>query len=171
MIKFRDTYSDTSEFVSEPGTPYLDQYEYEINKKGVQQLVKTDKKKDVYGAIQADYDSTDINKLMAKFALGDTSAINVREGFYVDATKMPKNLAELFDRAQDCQEFFEKLPADFKELFNNSYTEFFSQLNSDEKSVYSIVDEYNDRFVNHEFDDGSVQPDPPAPQKGADVSE
>lgn len=152
MIKFRNSYSDTSKFVSEAGSPYLDQYEYDVDKKGVQRLIKIDKQKDVYSAIQADYDSTDINKLMAKFALGDTAAINVREGFYVDATKMPKTLAELFDRAQDCQEFFETLPADFKSLFNNSYTEFFSQLNSDEKSVYSIVDEYNDRFINHDFD-------------------
>lgn len=155
-MKFRGTYSSTKEFISESGSPYLDQYEYEINKKGVQELVKTDKKKNVYDAIQADYPSTDINRLMLKFSLGDTEAINVREGFFADVTKMPKNMAELFDKAQDCEEYFATLPPEFKQLFNNSYTEFFSQLNSDEKSVMNLVDEYNDRFVNHQFD---VEPD------------
>ena len=92
MIKFRGSYSDTSKFVSDVGSPLLDQYQYEVNKKGIKQLVKTDKQKDVYSAIQADYDSTDINKLMAKFALGDASAINVREGFYVDVTHFPPSL-------------------------------------------------------------------------------
>lgn len=156
MIKFRSAYSDTSKFISESGTPYLDQYEYDVDKKGVKQLVKIDKKKDVYSAIQADYDSTDINLLMKRFALGDLSAINVREGFYTDVTKMPKTMAELFDKAEECQQFFESLPAEFKQLFNNSYSEFFSQLNSDEKSVIDIVDKYNDQFVNHQFDDEPI---------------
>lgn len=152
-MQFRTAYSDSGKFISESGSPYLDQYEYQVNKKGVSELVKTDKKKNVYDAIQADYESTDINRLMLKFSLGDASAINVREGFFADVTKMPSNMAELFNKAQDCEEYFESLPADFKSLFNNSYTEFFSQLNSDEKGVLDLVDNYNDRFVDHSFDD------------------
>lgn len=167
-MKFRTAYSGTKEFVSESGSPYLDQYEYEVDKKGVQNLVKTDKKKNVYEAIQADFEATDINRLMLKFSLGDASAINVREGFFIDATKMPTNLAELFDKAQDCQEFFATLPADFKQLFNNSYTEFFSMLNSDEKGVMNIVDEYNDRFVDHSFDVDDFEN---SDEKGAGVDE
>lgn len=169
MIKFRDAYSDTKDFVSESGSPYLDEYEYDIDKKGVQQLVKTDKKRNVYDAIQADYPATDINALMLKFSLGDLSAINVKEGFYTDVTKMPTTMAELFDKAQECEQFFAELPADFKQLFNNSYTEFFSQLNSDEKSVMALVDEYNDRFVNHQFEEEAVEFD--VGEKGEGVDE
>lgn len=73
------------------------------------QLVKTDRRTSVFDKIQADYPSTDINLLMQKFALGDLSAINVREGFYADVTKMPKTMADLFDKAQDCKEFFDHL--------------------------------------------------------------
>lgn len=153
MIKFRSILDDTSSFVSESGSPYLDQYEYDVDKKGVKRLVKIDKQKDVYSAIQADYDSTDINLIMKRFALGDLSAIDVKSGFYADVTKMPKNMAELFDKAEECRQFFDTLPVEFKQLFNNSYTEFFSQLNSDEKSVIDIVDKYNDQFVNHQFDE------------------
>lgn len=153
MIKFRGSYSDTSKFVSDVGSPLLDQYQYEVNKKGIKQLVKTDKQKDVYSAIQADYDSTDINKLMAKFALGDASAINVREGFYADVTNMPTNMAEVFNMAENCKQYFEGFPAELKQMFNNSYTEFFSEFNNNEKSVLAKIEQYNDRFVNHEFDD------------------
>lgn len=164
MIKFRTTYSDTSKFISEPGSPTLDQYDYDIDKKGVKRLVKIDKKKDVYSAIQADYDSTDINLLMKRFALGDLSAIDVRSGFYADVSKMPTNMAELFDKAEECKNFFNSLPAEFKSLFNNSYTEFFSQLNSDEKGVLELVDKYNDQFVNHDFD--YDEPDIPEQKEG-----
>lgn len=159
MTKFRSILDDTSKFISESGSPYLDQYEYDVDKKGVKSLVKIDKQKDVYSAIQADFDSTDINLIMKRFALGDLSAIDVRSGFYADVTKMPKNMSELFDKAEECRQFFDTLPADFKQLFNNSYTEFFSQLNSDEKSVIDIVDKYNDQFVNHQFDVDIPDPD------------
>lgn len=160
MIKFRTSYAgDSKEFMSDPGSPYLDQYEYDVDKKGVQQLVKIDKQKDVHAEIQADYPATDINLLMKRFALGDVSAINVKEGFYVDVTKMPKNLAELFDRNVECQQFFDALPAEVKAMFDNSYTEFFTELNDDTKSFNNKIDEYNDQFVDHSFEVDPVPDD------------
>lgn len=158
-MKFRTVLSSTDGFYSDPGTPYLDQYEYNVDKKGVMSLIKTDDKKDVYSAIQADYASTDINLLMKRFALGDASAINVKEGFYVDVTKMPTTLAELFDRNTDCQQFFASLPVEVKEMFNNSYSEFFTELNDDSKSFNSKIEAYNDSLVDHSFDaeDDSVE--------------
>lgn len=153
MIKFRTQYSnDSKEFISDNGSPYLDQYEYDVDKKGIQQLVMTDKKKDVHAEIQADYASTDINLLMKRFALGDASAINVKDGFYVDVTKMPTNLAELFDKNIECVQFFNSLPAELKAMFDNSYTQFFSELNDDSKGFNSKIEAYNDQFVNHDFD-------------------
>lgn len=159
-MKFRTQFDgNTAQFVSDPGTPYLDQYEYEVNKKGVRSLVKTDKKKDVYSEIQADYASTDINLLMKRFAFGDVSAINVKEGFYIDVTKMPTNLAELFDRNSDCQQFFEALPVEVKEMFDNSYTQFFTELNSDSKSFNDKIEKYNDQFIDHSFEVPDVDED------------
>lgn len=152
--KFRTAYSgDSKEFVSEPGTEYLDQYEFEFDEKGevkATTLHKTDKPLNVYARIQADYPATDINLLMEKFSLGDTSAINVKEGVYADVTKMPKNFAELFDRVNDSHMLFDQLPADLKELFNNSYEEFWTEYGSAEFN--DKVDEYNDRFIDHSFD-------------------
>ena len=88
---------------------------------------------------------------MLRFTLGDESAINVRSGEYIDVTEMPKTLAEVFDRSVQAQQLFDKLPVDLKEMFNNSPTEFFAAYGS--KEFDDKVEKYNDRFVNHQFDD------------------
>lgn len=151
QMMFRTAYDGDSEvFYSETGSPYLDEYEYEVNKAGEKKLVKTDRKIDVFERIQADFPSTDINVLMKRFALGDTSAINVKEGMYFDATQMPTTYAELFNRAEQAKQYFEKLPADFKEMFNNSYEQFFTEFET--KGFQEKLDKYNDRFKNHDFE-------------------
>lgn len=167
---FRSILSDTSEFKSVTGTPYLDQYEFDFDEKGEVKrttLHKTDNPINVHARIQADYESCDINAIMRRFALGDTSAINVREGAYIDASKMPKTFAELFDRINECQSLFDSLDPEVKQLFNNSYEEFWYEMTTDEKSFNNKIDEYNDRFINHEFD----AEDFPTPEKGDEVSE
>lgn len=150
---YRTILSDTKEFVSEVGSPYLDQYEYDFDEKGDVKrstLHKTDKPVNVYDRIQADYESCDINAIMRRFALGDSSALDVKQGIYADVTKMPKTFAELFDRINACQQTFDSLDPEVKELFNNSYEEFWYTYGSDEFN--KKIDEYNDRFVDHSFD-------------------
>lgn len=131
-------------YVSECGSPTLDLYEYHYDKSGVRELVKTDRKENVYDRIQADYDSTDINKLMARFALGDSSALDQKQGMYIDATKLPSSYAEMFDRVEECKRFFESLPVDLKQEFGNSYEQYFSTFGSDEFN--KKYEEYNKRF-------------------------
>lgn len=150
---FRTSLSDTSEYKSEVGSPYLDQYEYDFDEKGDVQrtsLHKTDKPINIQARINADYESCDINAIMRRFALGDSSALDVKKGIYADVTKMPKTFAELFDRINDCQMIFDQLDPDVKQLFNNSYEEFWNQYGSDDFN--KKIDDYNDRFVNHDFD-------------------
>ena len=90
---YRTILSETKEFVSESGSPYLDQYTFDFDEKGEVKrttLHKTDKPVNVYERIQADYESCDINAIMRRFALGDSSALDVKQGIYADVTKMPK---------------------------------------------------------------------------------
>lgn len=148
---------DTSKYSSPTGSPYLDEYEYRVDKKGVKELVKKDTKINVQDKIQADYPSTDINLLMKRFALGDTSAIDINKGFYGDFTDMPKTYAELFDRVEAAKAYFDELPADLKAMFDNSYTQFYSEMDS--KGFIDKIDKYNDRFVNHDFDEVSEKTD------------
>lgn len=146
------------EYASDPGVPTLDVYEYQIDKSGVKKLVKTDRKENVYDKIQADYDSTDINKLMLRFSLGETDVINQKDVFYGDVTNMPTTYAELFDRVEECKRVFDALPADLKSEFGNSYEVFFTEFNNDEKSISDKFAKYNARFENHQFDAPDTDP-------------
>lgn len=140
----------SNKYISNNGSKYLDEYEYRFDKNGVKKLVLKDSKINVYDRIQADYDSTDINKLMLRFSLGDTEALNVRSGQFIDVTQMPNTLAEVFDKAQQAENYFRELPTDVKELFNNSASEFFSQYGT--KEFDAKIEKYNDRFVNHQYE-------------------
>ena len=156
---FETKQANSAKYISKAGNPFLEEYEYKINEKGEKKLVKTDRKTNVHERIQADYDSTDINKLMLRFSLGDESAINVREGQYLDVTEMPTTLAEVFDRALQAEQLFVELPTDLKEMFNNSATEFFSSFGT--KEFNDKINDYNDRFVDHDFEVEPIKNEPP----------
>lgn len=165
QMMFRTAYDGDSEvFFSDPGSKFLDEYEYQVDKAGVKKLVKTDRQTDVFARIQADYPSTDINLLMKKFALGDTNAINIKEGMYFDATQMPTNYADLFNRVEQARQYFDTLPPELKEMFNNSYEQFFTEFET--KSFNDKIDKYNDQFVNHQFD---IKEDAPTGDPGKEI--
>lgn len=152
---FRTQYSgDTDKYKSESGSKLLAEYALKVDEKtGYEYVAPTGEFTNVYEHIQADYPSTDINILMERFALGETDVINIRDGFYADVTGMPKTYAELFQRAEDAHRFFDELPTDLKEMFNNSYTEFWSEMDSSQKSFNEKIDKYNSRFdLSPEFD-------------------
>ena len=145
---FRTKYDkDTSKYNAESGSKLIAKYAMKIDEKtGYEYLAPTGDFDNVYDRIQADYPSTDINLLMERFALGETEAINIKQGFYADVTKMPKSYAELFQTYEDCKKFFDELPSDLKEMFDNSYTEFWSEMDSSTKSWSEKIDKYNERF-------------------------
>ena len=145
-MKFKTQLSvDSGKYISESGSPLLAKYAMKIDKKsGYEYLAPTGEYENIYDRIQADYSSTDINVLMERFALGDTSAIDVKQGFYADVTKMPQTYAEMFQMGEDAKRYFQELPADLKEMFNNSYTEFYSEM--DTKGFMDKINKYNERF-------------------------
>lgn len=155
-MEFRSILSnDTGKYISESGQPYIEEYEYSFDKEGHKMLVKTDRTIDVYSKIQADKDSCDINKLMERFALGDTEALNINKGFWIDATKLPTTLAEVFEKGLEAEQYFNGLPVELKEMFDNSHSVFFTEMGS--KSFDEKVAKYNDRFVNHQFDEKYIE--------------
>lgn len=156
--------AEKKKYKTRNGSPTLAEYEYHYDKNGVRELVKTDRKTNVYDRIQADYDSTDINKLMARFALGDESALDRKAGFYGDVTKMPNNFAELLDRVEECKRFFDGLPVEVKQSFGNSYEQFFVSYGSDEFN--KKIDAYNEKFKNHQFEDTNPPSEEPIKTEG-----
>lgn len=164
---FDDKVAKKEKYISINGTPYLEQYEYQVDKNGYRELVLTDKKENVHARIQADYDSTDINKLMARFALGDSTAIDQRSGFYADVTKLPTSYAELFNRVEECKQYFDRLPVDVKQLFDNSYEVFFASYGS--KEFDDKISKYNEKFENHKYDSKVKEVEPVSPNEMTEV--
>ena len=150
---FESKQSNNNKYITRSGKPTRDIYEYHYDENGVKNLVKTDRSENVYARIQADYDSTDINKLMARFALGDSSALDQRAGFFGDATKLPSTYAEMFDRVEACKQFFDSLPVDLKQSFGNSYEMYFASMGT--KEFDQKYEEYNKRFRNDQYEDTS----------------
>lgn len=170
-ITFRTKYSsDTDKYISPEGTKLLAKYAICIDEKtGYEFLKPTGEFINVYDKIQADYPSTDINLLMERFALGETDVINVRDGFYADVSKMPKTYAELFQLNEDAIRYFDELPTDLKEMFNNSYTEFWSEMDSDVKGFNEKIEKYNSRFeLSPEFDIKEKETEIRSTEKGED---
>ena len=152
-MEFRSILSgDTKEFISEPGKPFVPEYEYTLDKTGKKQLVKKDTVDNIYERIQAERDSCDINKLMERFALGDTEALNINKGFYLDTRKLPKSYFEVLKLGIEAENYFEGLPVDLKKEFDNSYSVFFTEMSDNLDMFEKKVAKYNDRFVNHQYD-------------------
>lgn len=155
---------DNSKIFTEAGQPYLEEYTYKLDKSGHKILVKSGEKTDVYARIQADRDSCDINILMQRFINGDSSAIEINKGAYIDTRDLPKNMFEVYEKGLEAEQYFDSLPVELREMFDNSATVFFTEIG--EKSFDEKVSQYNDRFMNHKFDDPNAQPDPkPAPSE------
>lgn len=159
-IVFRTQLSDdTSKFVSDCGKPTIEEYAVNIDKKtGVVDYKPTGEFRNVQDMIDAAYESVEIHSLMKRFQLGDTDVFNQRQGFYADVTDMPKNMAEMFARVNDCKEHFDSLPVDIKEEFNNSYTEYFSLMNDNPRVFNDKIAKVNDMF-NVDFSSVPEMPD------------
>ena len=140
----------TNEYISESGKQTLQDYTYKFDKEGHKQLVPSDSVTYVYDRIQADKDSTDINLLMKRFAMGDTEVLNVNKGVYVDARKMPKTMAEVFEKGLEAEQYFNGLPVEVKEMFDNSHSVFFTEMGS--KSFDEKILKYNESLVDHSYD-------------------
>lgn len=86
--------------------------------------------------VQADRDDADINKIIARFEKGGTTArINAREPFYGDVSEF-HGLAEAMMKVQEANELFMTYDAQLREKFENNpvkFIEFFEdEKNTDE---------------------------------------
>lgn len=108
---------------SEVGFPVRDVYKLRTDEFGVEGLVKVDET-NFYDYIQSHRDSVDLNVLMARYELGDSDALNKVQGFYGDASDLPSDLLGYYRLNERGEQMFSELPADVKQLFNGSYTQF-----------------------------------------------
>ena len=97
----------------------------------------------LYDSIQSHADSVDIHKILERCAMAnDYSILNRMPADFMDCTSMPKTLAEAHAMIQDARNYFDKLPIDLKNKFDNNYIEFISSIGS--KKFEAIVSEFLD---------------------------
>lgn len=71
--------------------------------------------------INAEKQYTDINYIMNRLQMGDTSVLDDRQAMYGDYTTVPKSLAESLQLIIDGERKFYQLPLEVRQKFNNSY--------------------------------------------------
>lgn len=97
------------------GTELETTYAYEVDKKGMKNLVENGKK-NVYEEIQEHLEDTKIENIIANVVAGDTSALR-SDVIYDDITGMPNNLLDAMNQVHALEETYANAPASVKEMF------------------------------------------------------
>lgn len=130
MPKFRTIYTERKKVNIEPGSGIKDEFQLRVVD-GSKTLVKTGQS-DLYAYIQSHADSVDIHKILERCALmDDYSPLMRMPSAFMDVTEMPKSLAEAYAAVQDAQNFFDRMPTDIKETYENNFIHFLQDLGSD----------------------------------------
>ena len=122
---------ETELFISPVGSPERKTYSSKIHDDGSIELIESGKE-DWYGYIQSFADEVDINTILRKAALGDVSGLQKVQGFYADATTMPKSYSQLLQMVIDGERNFEQLPVEIRQKFDNDFYKFFSTMDTPE---------------------------------------
>lgn len=129
---------DPKEFISNSGSPIHVLYSAKVEKDGTVVLEKVGEE-NTDEMIQAAKASTDIETIISYFnQTGDETVLNRYSKNYGDFTKIPKTLAEFLQLRIDSENFFNALPAEIKQQFDNDSNKFFAQ--AGEESWYKKIE-------------------------------
>lgn len=122
-LGFVTQYRPRIRFISNGGQRERILYQPKFDENGVMDLVESGKE-DLYDFIQSNAESVDIHVILARFQNGDIDALSRVQGAYGDFTNMPTSYAELLNRVNEGQSFFNSLPVDIRAKFNHNFAEF-----------------------------------------------
>lgn len=87
--------------------------------------------KNVYDIIQAHYDDTRIQSIVARYEAGDNSVLGKVQGFYADLTQSAATLQDALNSSLKVKAFYDRMPADVKKKFD-TVQKFVTALGTDE---------------------------------------
>lgn len=87
-------------------------------------------RENLYDYIQSHRDSCDIHVLLKRYANGEVDVLSQVQGSYGDFTEMPKTYAELLNKINEGETFFNSLPVETRAKFGHSFTQFMASLDS-----------------------------------------
>lgn len=123
-MKFRTPYTGQVRMHTNAGSREANDYEIQIDRiTGHKKLVFIGTH-DIYDEIQSYADECKVENILARSASGDINALNQRQGMYADISSSPKTLMEAQNSILKLSNFFDKLPAETREKFDNSKEKF-----------------------------------------------
>lgn len=128
-IKFHTAYGEKPPRVpSHPGSKYETKYVERLDQNGnrVLKVDPTEPEVNVYEKIQSYADTQEIHQLIARYKMGDLSAVKER-GVYMDSTQMPSNFHEAYNLVQEQKKRFMELPLEVRNQFGNDFELWASQ--------------------------------------------
>lgn len=128
-MKFRTQYDRQVPVYQEPGSRIRVVYSPRYSETGVLDLEVTGQE-NLYDYIQSHKDSTDIHVLLNRFVNGEEDVLSRVQGFYADASNMPKTYAEVLNAVISGEEAFARLPIEVKQRFDNSFSVWLSSFDS-----------------------------------------
>uniref|UniRef100_A0AAU8B6L0 Internal scaffolding protein n=1 Tax=Dulem virus 102 TaxID=3145579 RepID=A0AAU8B6L0_9VIRU len=87
-------------------------------------------RENLYDYIQSHRDSCDIHVLLKRYANGEVDVLSQVQGSYGDFTEMPRTYAELLNKINEGETFFNSLPVETRAKFGHSFTQFMASLDS-----------------------------------------
>lgn len=120
-MQFKTQYDGHARVYQHPGNPIKDVYAPRYDDNGVLDLVVTGQE-NLYDFIQSHKESTDIHVILERFASGETDVLSQIQGFYADASDMPKTYAEVLNAVIAGEQAFDRLPVEVKQQFGNSFS-------------------------------------------------
>lgn len=126
---FRTQFDSHDRVHLNPGDRVKDVYSPFFDDRGVLSL-EVSGQENLYQYIQSFKESTDIHVLLKRFVNGEADALSQAQGFYMDASDMPKTYMEVLNSVIAGENAFNSLPAEVKRQFNNSFSEWLASFES-----------------------------------------
>lgn len=87
---------------------------------------------DISEFINSYADSTDMSFILARLAAGDSSVLNVSQGFFGDASILSHDHRAALDTVISAQTYFDNLPKETRDKFNDSFVEWIQSAGTSE---------------------------------------
>lgn len=85
-------------------------------------------KENLQAEIDSYADSCNIDLLVQRCVNGEPDILNQRQGFYGDFTEYPKTYAEMVEMMVNAKSYFDSLPLEIRNKFNNDVNVFISEM-------------------------------------------
>lgn len=112
---------DGNSFITSPGNPvkliFTPAYE------DGQIILNETGKFDISEFINSYADTTDMAFILSRLSAGDSSVLNVSQGFFGDASILPDDHRAALDTVISAQTYFDNLPKEIRDKFNDSFVE------------------------------------------------